>query len=171
MKQYISLPIFLCLGTLFWQTAQAGVGLSTSFQDWNQEPPLNDAFPTLDYRSSTSYWQLNLLDTIQSLTQEDQLVLAGSGSYRLYEEKISASSRGISMMGAELGMFQDTQKDELEVWILLSPRMGVEFGDSMGMGLYVKPNIGISRIMTDVVQHYPLIGGGIQLSVWSNKWP
>lgn len=176
MKFSISIRVgswfsILCLSGLFGQTAEAGVGLSSSFQDWNREFRLNEHFPTVDYRSSGFHWQLNLLDTIQALTEEDLLVLAGAGHYQLYEEDISDSFRGVGTVGAGVGFFQDAQKDELEIWMTFSPKMGVELGDSVGMGLYLRPNIGATRIMTDTIQHELLVGGGIQLSVWSMKWP
>ena len=165
------LVLLFCLSGFFVQKAQAGLGLSSSFQEWNNPPRWTDIYPTIDYRAKGFHWQLNLLDTIQSLTEEDLLVLSGTGNYLLYKEEISPEFRGVGTVGIGLGYFQDIQEDQLEIWMNLSPKMGVELGETIGMGLYLVPSVGGIRMMTDTIQHQLLVGGGIQISVWSDQWP
>ena len=178
-KSFLKSTVYIRLSLLFLtlcligfpQSAQSGVGLSSSLNSWNEKPRVNGLYPTVDYRALGFHWQLNLLDTIESLTKEDRLLLAGSGSYLFYEESVSELIRGVGYLGAGTGFFQNEKEEVLEIWLSAAPKMGLELGDTVGMGLYLAPQIGVVRTMNDSLQHIFLVGGGIQISVWSEKWP
>lgn len=137
--------------------------------------------PTLDWRAKGFLVQVNLIDTIGSIT-DDQLDVGAAFSGVAAKRKIADQIEGVMMPGGRVSYYgligdladaADKAKVQAGGFSLAGEfRLGMEMKDKMGFGVYVVPQIGVSNrlgvgtVADDEGEIGLTYGGGLEVSAW-----
>ncbi|GEM_PF-6538525 len=139
--------------------AQAGVGTSYGLGGFSLFGSANTWYlPSVDVRSPTMHLQIRALDTLANLANED-IYLAGSYWMPMVAQDLGNGSVVVQPGGTAILANQV----DWGIGLLGGARVGAEWEDQAGIGVYVVPQLGIAYDDPNVDV---IFSGAVEISVW-----
>jgi len=164
-------------------TAEAGWGLTnySSIEHSGDELYYSPGhtLPSLDWKGGGILIQVDMLETIASVTRDDDIFF-GLNAYQTVrlprDSEINDNVQGVVQLGGTFDYDQAGQ-DLSYLTAMASMRVGAQAQKKMGFGMYVVPQVGLN-ILTGDADAVELaredsieiaVGGQLQISVWATK--
>ena len=163
MRRLFAVLALLCIPG----TAQAmgygtsyGLGLESSSRGYYVAP--FGLYPSLDLYLDAMTLQFHPLELVQGITQDD--IWLGANAYFPGPTFTTGTAlEGTIMPGASIDLVADTDFKPLYLALMAQGRLGVQTAETMGVGVYVVPGLGLAMADGDFEL---MLGGHVELSIW-----